>query len=221
MSSRTKLFIASMVLEISLCLLPGISYADTCHIVEPNDTLWGISKTYGVKENVIRELNNLHNDLIHPGQKLVISKDGNRGVNNRKVNNRGQIASRSGNNNLANRILSYAKTLIGVPYRSNGSTPAGFDCSGYTNFVYKQFNIKLPRTSGGQYKFGKPVSASQAKPGDLVAFKCNGRINHVGIFMGNGKFIHSSSSRGITVSRLHDSYWGPRFLGYSRVIASS
>lgn len=205
-----------MALGISLCIIPGISYADTCHIVEPNDTLWGICQTYGVKENVIRELNNLQNDLIHPGQNLVISKD-----NATEANNKVQNTSHSGNNNLANQILNYAKTLIGVPYRSNGSTPAGFDCSGYTNYVYKQFNINLPRTSGDQYKFGKPISANQAKPGDLVAFRCNGRINHVGIFMGNGKFIHSSSSRGITISRLRDSYWGPRFLGYSRVITSS
>lgn len=213
MFSRTKLFVASIAIGLSLCLLPSISYAETYHTVKPKDTLWSISRTYGVEESVIRELNNLQDDLIYPGQKLQITMD------DSNVVLEGEAKSNcTPVDDLCQQILNYAQTLIGVPYRSNGSSPAGFDCSGYTNYVYKQFNIILPRTSGGQYKFGKPVSAKEAKPGDLVAFGSNGRINHVGIYMGDGRFIHSSSSRGITISRLHDSYWGPRLVGYSRVV---
>jgi peptidoglycan endopeptidase LytE len=114
--------------------------------------------------------------------------------------------------------LDYAKTFIGTPYRSGGSSPKGFDCSGYTSYVYKNFGIDLPRTAADQYNYGQVVSAAEAKPGDLVAFKSGGSISHVGIYMGGGKFIHSSSSRGIMISEVYDSYWGKKVLGFSRVM---
>lgn len=211
---RTKLFLTLTVIGFLFCLMSSVSYAATYHVVQPNDTIWSISQIYGVNTSAVRELNNLQDDLIHPGQKLLICSD--------SSDNNVTLArnTKSDNNDLGCRIIEYAKTLIGVPYRSGGSSPAGFDCSGYTNYVYKQFNINLPRTSGGQYNCGKPVSANEAKPGDLVAFSSGSRINHVGIYIGSGNFIHSSSSRGITISSLNDSYWGPRFVGYSRVIAS-
>jgi len=200
-------------------LLPGNSYADTSHIVKPGDTLWKISQTYNVKTDIILELNNLHSDLIYPGQKLLIVKDNNTEIDT-EIDTNAQSFTPLEDNNLVSQLLNYAKTFIGTPYRSSGSSPGGFDCSGYTSYVYKQFKIDLPRVSKDQYKFGKSVDASQAKPGDLVAFTSNGRINHVGIYIGNGEFIHSSSTQGVVISKINDPYWGPRFSGYSRVVAS-
>lgn len=219
MFSRTKLFVASMAVGISLCVLPSVSYADTCYTVQQGDTLWRIAQNHEVKEDTIRVLNNLHSDLLYPGQKLVISKDGDKDKKLETVQST-PLPQVSENNERAEQILNYAQTFIGIPYRSGGSSPSGFDCSGYTSYVYKNFEINLPRTAAAQYNFGRAVSASQAAPGDLVAFRSNGYISHVGIYMGNGKFIHSSSSKGIMISRVHDSYWGPRLLGYSRVITS-
>lgn len=217
-----------MAMGILLCILPGISYAATYHVVKPNDTLWSISQTYGLKVDDISKLNSLQSELIYPGQKLVVSNnidDGNAMDNNTAAELNPQpvlppenIVLPSEDEGIACQILEYAKKFIGTPYRSAGSSPAGFDCSGYTTYVYKQFNINLPRTSRDQYKFGKAVCASEAKPGDLVAFASSGRVHHVGIYMGNGEFIHSSSKEGIVISKTNDAYWGPRVAGYRRVI---
>ncbi len=223
-----------MAMGILLCVLPSISYAATYHVVKQNDTLWGISQTYGLNIDEISKLNSLHSELIYPGQKLVVSNnidDGNAVDNNAAyVNNTAaelppqpalpseDIALPLEDEGIACQILEYAKKFIGTPYRSAGSSPSGFDCSGFTTYVYKQFNINLPRISRDQYKFGEAVCASEAKPGDLVAFASNGRIHHVGIYMGNGEFIHSSSKEGIVISKTNDAYWGPRVAGYRRVI---
>lgn len=208
--SKAKLWIASLAMGVSLCVLPTYSYADTNYTVQSGDTLWRIAVNYNTTVDNIKALNNLQTDLLHPGQVLLISKEDIAPANPLPD------VSRSGSRSEA--VLEYAKTFIGTPYRSGGSTPQGFDCSGYTSYVFKNFGIDLPRTAAGQYHYGQAVSAAEAKPGDLVAFKNGGSISHVGIYMGGGKFIHSSSSRGIIISGVYDSYWGPRFLGFSRVM---
>ncbi len=222
MFCRTKLLLSLVAMGILLCILPGISYAATYHVVKPNDTLWGISQTYGLKVDELSKLNNLQSELIYPGQKLVVSNnidDNNVAVdNNTAVELNPQPVLPPEDKSIAGQILNYAKIFIGTPYRSAGSSPVGFDCSGYTTYVYKQFNINLPRTSRDQYKFGKAVCAGEAKPGDLVAFASNGRVHHVGIYIGNNEFIHSSSKEGIVISKTNDPYWGPRLAGYRRVI---
>jgi cell wall-associated NlpC family hydrolase len=112
---------------------------------------------------------------------------------------------------------------LGVPYRVGGETMAGADCSGFTLAVYKKvFGLKLPRTSITQYNFGAGVSLAQLREGDLVFFKTSNEapVTHVGIYLGQGKFIHSSSKRGVTISRLNDGYYSERFRGARRVLRS-
>lgn len=193
---------------VSFCLLPNVSFADTHYTVQSGDSLWKISQTCGTTPSNIRALNNLTSDLIHPGQKLLVSKDGTAPTS--------VVASRSGGR--VETILDYAKTFIGVPYRGGGMSSSGFDCSGYTKYVFANFGIELPRTASSQYYHGQGISADEAKAGDLVAFKSGGSINHVGIYLGNGQFIHSSSSQGVTISGVYDSYWGSRVLGFSRIM---
>jgi len=96
-----------------------------------------------------------------------------------------------GNTNklTAANVVGYAKLFIGTPYRSGGATTAGFDCSGFTMYVYNHFNIKLPHSAKDQTAKGTQVSKSNLKIGDLVFFGKS--INHVGMYVGNGKIIHS------------------------------
>ncbi len=86
-------------------------------------------------------------------------------------------------------IVSYANQFIGTPYKRSGTTSKGFDCSGFTMYVYNRFNIKLPRVAKNQTSKGTVVKKSALKTGDLIFF--GKPISHVGIYVGNGKFIHS------------------------------
>ena len=118
-------------------------------------------------------------------------------------------------------VLETAHDLEGTPYKYAGSTPDGFDCSGYTTFCFAKAGIKLPRTSRSQYTIGSPISDTDLRPGDLVFFNTSGKsVSHVGIYVGSGKFIHASTSRGVMVSKLSDRYWAPRYVGARRVIKS-
>ena len=93
---------------------------------------------------------------------------------------------------LAQRSVDIAAQYVGTPYVYGGSSPSGFDCSGFTSFVYSQLGVTLPRTSYSQSFAGIPVQKSELMPGDLVFFNTSGGgISHVGIYSGNGMFIHS------------------------------
>ncbi|ASQ89689.1 hydrolase Nlp/P60 [Prosthecochloris sp. GSB1] len=118
------------------------------------------------------------------------------------------------------RFFDDVRQFFGVRYRWGGQTPEGFDCSGFVKFMYERvFNLALPRTSIEMASIGRPVDRSDLMPGDLVFFHTRGtRINHVGIFVGNGAFIHSSLSRGVTWDRLQERYFDTRFAGAVRVI---
>lgn len=112
-----------------------------------------------------------------------------------------------------------ATRYIGVRYKYGGTTSKGFDCSGYVWRVYQDAGLDFTRASSSVYfKRGKKISRKNAQTGDLVFFRDKGRINHVGIFLGGNRFIHSSSSRGVIESSLDNSYWKPRVAGFRRFI---
>ncbi len=121
----------------------------------------------------------------------------------------------------SSKIEKQAKRYIGVRYRYGGTSRKGFDCSGFVWRVYQDVGADFARASSRVYfKRGKRVDRKRAKPGDLVFFRHRGRINHVGIYLGGGRFIHSSSSRGVIESSLDNKYWKPRVAGYRRVLNS-
>lgn len=118
-------------------------------------------------------------------------------------------------------LVKTAKQYLGVKYTFGGSTPKGFDCSGYVQYVYGKHNKKLPRTADIQYTVGKPVTkTTELKPGDLVFFATGKakEINHVGIYIGKNEFINAQTSKGVAIARLDNPYWKPRYLGAKRVL---
>ncbi len=123
-------------------------------------------------------------------------------------------------------LINKAKEYVGLKYRYNGTTPKGFDCSGFTSFLYDtQLGIYLDHSSSGQSKFGKRVPLADAKAGDLLFFGVNGRIHHVGMVYSNEDdklmMIHSSTSRGIIIENVWTSaYWRKRLMFVRDVIST-
>lgn len=124
----------------------------------------------------------------------------------------------SGVNETRKEIVAYAKQFIGVKYVYGGSTPKGFDCSGFVGYVFKHFGITLERASKDMGNGGTAVKKADLQPGDLVFFDTNGGLNgirHVGIYIGNGKFIHASSGSGhrrVMISSLNDSFYSKCYM---------
>ncbi|MFV0238003.1 MAG: C40 family peptidase [Flavobacteriales bacterium] len=122
------------------------------------------------------------------------------------------------------RILSTAKTYLGTPYRYGGVSRRGIDCSAFVQKSFGPHDVLLPRVSRDQAKKGRYVSKSELEKGDLVFFatKGGGIVSHVGIVVNpdgsNSSFIHASSSKGVTVSKLNNSYWSKRYLQARRVV---
>ena len=120
-------------------------------------------------------------------------------------------------------IVELAMAQLGTPYRWGGSAPGGFDCSGFTMYVYKQFGYSLPHTASGQWQSGigqRVYSIGELQPGDLVLFNDPSRnagkaCSHVGIYIGNGQHIHASSSKnkGVVISDLTEGYYNRYFIG--------
>ncbi|WP_245855715.1 NlpC/P60 family protein [Paenibacillus rigui] len=109
-------------------------------------------------------------------------------------------------------VLEFAQGYLGVPYAWGGTTPDGFDCSGFVRYVFNQKRgMDLPRTSTEMYD-SVGVAVASPKPGDLVFFSKSG-TSHVGIYLGNGQFISATTSHGVHIDSLSSSYWGSRYIG--------
>ena len=124
-----------------------------------------------------------------------------------------------GSSMIARRIVQSSMQYIGVPYVFGGTTPSGFDCSGYVRYVFAQAGISLPRMADEQYYYGKPISTTDLRAGDLVFFSTyTYGPSHVGIYLGDGNFINASSSRGVVIDSLGNSYWSATYIGARRVL---
>ena len=131
-------------------------------------------------------------------------------------------AKEYGGNVASTKILKTAAQYKGVPYVFGGTTPRGFDCSGYVQYVFARHGIRLTRTADTQALEGKFVSKKNLKPGDLVFFTTyEPGASHVGIYAGNNLFWNATSSRGIMLSNLTDSYWGPRYYTARRILTGN
>jgi cell wall-associated NlpC family hydrolase len=119
-------------------------------------------------------------------------------------------------------IIAEAKRHMGTPYRWGGESTRGFDCSGFVRYVFRASEgITLPRTSREQARYGTPVSRNELRAGDIVSFATGGgsRVSHIGVYIGENKFIHSSSSRGVRIDTL-TGYYAKRFVNARRPVAN-
>ncbi len=118
-------------------------------------------------------------------------------------------------------LIEEIRRFKGAPYRYGGSTPKGTDCSGFTMTVFRRFGVNLPHGAKSQYQMGKPVAFTSLKMGDLVFFRTgkSRNVNHVGIYLWDGKMVHASSSYGVIVEPfVSSSYWEPRYVGARRIV---
>ena len=131
---------------------------------------------------------------------------------------------------MQEKIVNYALSLKGIDYRSGGISTEGFDCSGFTYFVFKEFGYQLPRSSRAQFTAGAAIGTDDLGRADLVFFKgrnINSKsIGHVGIVInqvvnGNVAFVHASSSRGVRIDSLSSPYYSTRYLGSRRVFSQN
>lgn len=120
------------------------------------------------------------------------------------------------------KIIQAANRQMGIKYRWGGNTPReGFDCSGFTKFAHNYLNVKIPRTAAEQSRASRTISRRDLRPGDMIFFKTTGsRVNHVGIYLGDGRFIHAASGGGkVMTDDLRKNYWQKRLVKYGTFLS--
>jgi len=115
----------------------------------------------------------------------------------------------------------HALEMQGKPYRPGGSSPQGFDCSGLVQYSYARVNMRLPRNTEGLWSSSRAVPKTEIRPGDLLFFHQEGKRNsHVGIYVGNNRFVHApSSGKQVSTASLGDRYWSQHFAGARRPVS--
>jgi peptidoglycan endopeptidase LytE len=179
------------------------SLITSTYTVKSGDTLYAIARNYNITVTQLKTINGLTTDLIHVGQVLIVS-----GTSTTASTTPVVTATSVSKSQM---IIDEAKKYIGVPYLWGGTTPSGFDCSGYVQYVYAKVGISIPRTTSTQFSGMKSISTPA--PGDLVFYNTSGSgVSHVGIYLGNNQFIHAGST-GIQISDMTSAYWKPKYLG--------
>jgi LysM repeat protein len=221
---------------------------DKYHIVKPGETLYSIALLYQVPLEKLMEANHLENNIIVVGQKLRIppkleiaekpfvlqspkesfeAKEESLSQKFEKniLDKKNKILtpamlSKEGEKALQQKFIELSANLADARYKLGGTGNGYLDCSAFVKLVYEELGINLPRSSLQQYQVGVPVERSELIPGDLVFFKTNGkRISHVGIYIGDNRFIHISSSRKrVSIDVLDDPYFQKRYAGAKRVL---
>ncbi len=206
------------------------------YIAKSGDTLSGLSLRTGVSVEEIKQLNHLQSNRLRIGQTLLLKKvaprldneeemgDGDQGVEASTANGEEEVRISESlekwtSSEERNLFIRVAKTFLGVPYRLGGATMRGIDCSAFVKKVYEIFGVALPRTAREQSCVGRPIGKDELEEGDLVFFQTQrARRTHVGIYIGNGEFVHASSSnKQVKVDHLEKPYFHQRFLRGVRV----
>ena len=233
------------------------------HRVESGQTLWRISKGYGIPVDELMQANNLNGTTLMPGDVLYLPREVKpewtpppERVEPPIVEAASSIVepgeapsppTRNGPEVLGEwvevtlpdksrawvkaenlvlgswqpcdreHLVSTARAFVGVPYKWGGTNPNGYDCSGFVQEVFRLSGHSVPRMADAQYEKLEKVEKEGLIPGDLVFFNTDGSgVSHVGIYSGDGRFLHASSSRGVIESGLDESYYSTRYVGASR-----
>lgn len=119
---------------------------------------------------------------------------------------------------LGEQVAGVAASQVGAPYRYGGTGPGSFDCSGLVHYAYRQLGLEVPRTTGGQLRAISRVSVGAVQPGDLLFFRINGKVSHVGLYTGKSRFVHApSSGKHVSFSDLENPYWKRRLVAARRL----
>lgn len=125
------------------------------------------------------------------------------------------------NVDVKSKIMAQYANWKGVRYRLGGETKRGIDCSAFVQRTFReQFGMDLPRSTYEQEYMGKKIQRTKLRPGDLVLFRAGSTGRHVGIYLGNDRFVHASTSSGVTISNMTDKYWDKRYNGGRRLLGS-
>ncbi len=176
------------------------------YTVQSGDSLFAIAKKYNMTVTQLKSINNLSSDTIFVGQVLKVTQSA--------------TQTQKTAQQVKQELVADSYNYLGVPYVWGGTTTAGFDCSGFVSFMFSKHGVDIPRvTSGGYYQMGTAVSRANLEPGDLVFYAVNrpGEISHVGFYVGNNQFISATSTKGIAVYSLDNSYWSQYYVGAKRV----
>ncbi len=188
MANKTNVAILTILILLGVACSPQIRFA---------------TKSSSVNNNTASKKNNLNSDK-----------------QNTEIDNF-SISEYIDNYNIDNRrkeVLIFAESLIGTPYCYGGIDKNCTDCSGFVKQIYEMAGINLPRTAALQFDYGKEISDNETGPGDLVFFKRNNKIGHVGIYIGNNKFIHASTNKGVILQSLEDDYYKKTLAGFKKVL---
>lgn len=211
------------------------------HTVKKGENLFRIAMKYNISVDEIKRLNNMNDDKLTIGQKLIVKKAENHMENtSTRADDRvplitsasidkelkaEEIEDLKANEdltklNITERILLFAKKMLHLPYRFGGNGLSGLDCSFFVKKVYSMVGIDLPRSAREQFTQGVNIDKNELKPGDLVFFRTYAKFpSHVGIYLGDNLFIHASSkSKKVTIDSLEAPYYLKRYIGAKRIL---
>ena len=218
--TSTKLFVGQTLLITNA---PQRTYT-----VKKGDSLWKIARKLRCNVDELYDLNEFETDILKPGQIIVLPnkeeheycKESWRDDPEKKIEEKIEAVSESSEYTLKEKLIILAKAFLDIPYKFGGNSFLGIDCSAFVKEVFGLIGINLPRSAREQFSLGDPIDKEELSAGDLVFFRTYASFpSHVGIYLGNNEFIHTSSKlKKVTIDSLATPYYLKRFIGAKRLI---